>query len=109
MAEPGRTLLWCAQRGRTLVGASSAFLPVAGKARGCGRRAKREEVFEAMSIPKALRQKPARAVREGVAEAGPACDEAGGPRQGPEDTGSALLAAALTRKNMKQAFRRLNV
>ncbi|MCY0852734.1 group II intron reverse transcriptase/maturase [Cupriavidus sp. D39] len=64
-----------------------------------------------MSIPKALRQKPARAGREGVAggEAGrePACDEAGGPRRGPEDTGSALLAAALTRENLKQAFRRV--
>ncbi|WP_115666982.1 group II intron reverse transcriptase/maturase [Cupriavidus taiwanensis] len=64
-----------------------------------------------MSISKALRQKPARAGREGVAdgEAGrePARDEACGPRQESEDTGSALLAAALTRENLKQALRRI--
>nr|WP_116342803.1 group II intron reverse transcriptase/maturase [Cupriavidus taiwanensis] len=64
-----------------------------------------------MSIPKAMRQKPARAGRAGVVdgEAGrePVCDEAGGPRRGTEGTGSALLAAALTRENLKQAFRRV--
>ncbi|WP_459573310.1 group II intron reverse transcriptase/maturase [Cupriavidus sp. 8B] len=64
-----------------------------------------------MSMQQALRQKPARAGRAGetYGEAGrePACDEACGPRHEPEDTGSALLAAALTRENLKQAFRRV--
>lgn len=64
-----------------------------------------------MSMQQALRQKPARAGREGVAdgEAGRelARDEACGPRRESEDTGSALLAAALTRENLKQAFRRV--
>ncbi|WER47634.1 group II intron reverse transcriptase/maturase [Cupriavidus sp. WKF15] len=64
-----------------------------------------------MSMQQALRQKPARAgrARETDGEAGRelARDEAGGPRREPEDTGSALLAAALTRENLKQAFRRV--
>ncbi|QOK94961.1 group II intron reverse transcriptase/maturase (plasmid) [Ralstonia pseudosolanacearum] len=64
-----------------------------------------------MSMQQALRQKPARAGREGVAdgEAGrdPACDEACGPRHESESTGSALLAAALTRENLKRAFKRV--
>ncbi len=64
-----------------------------------------------MSMQQALRQKPARAGREGVAdgEAGrePACDEACGPRHELESTGSALLAAALTRENLKRAFKRV--
>ncbi len=62
-------------------------------------------------MQQALRQKPARAGREGVAdgEAGrdPACDEACGPRHESESTGSALLAAALTRENLKRAFKRV--
>ncbi|QYY33740.1 group II intron reverse transcriptase/maturase (plasmid) [Cupriavidus pinatubonensis] len=64
-----------------------------------------------MSMQQALRQKPAPAGREGVAdgEAGRelARDEACGPRRESEDTGSALLAAALTRENLKQAFKRV--
>lgn len=64
-----------------------------------------------MSMQQALRQKPARAGREGVADGEAdrelARDEACGPRREPEDTGSALLAAALTRENLKQAFRRV--
>lgn len=62
-------------------------------------------------MQQALRQKPARAGREGVTdgEAGrePACDEACGPRHETESTGSALLAAALTRENLKRAFKRV--
>ena len=62
-------------------------------------------------MQQALRQKPARAgrARETDGEAGRerACDEACGPRREPESTGSALLAAALTRENLKQAFRRV--
>ncbi|OAI73654.1 DNA polymerase, partial [Ralstonia solanacearum] len=38
---------------------------------------------------------------------GPACDEACGPRHESESTGSALLAAALTRENLKRAFKRV--
>nr|CUV14463.1 RNA-directed DNA polymerase RetA [Ralstonia solanacearum] len=68
-------------------------------------------MFEAVSMQQALRQKPARAGREGVAdgEAGrePARDEAWGPRHESESTGSALLAAALTRENLKRAFKRV--
>ncbi|MDC6177122.1 group II intron reverse transcriptase/maturase [Ralstonia solanacearum] len=64
-----------------------------------------------MSMHQALRQKPARVGREGVAdgEAGrePACDEACGPRHESESAGSALLAAALTRENLKRALKRV--
>lgn len=64
-----------------------------------------------MSIQQALRQKPARAGREGVTdgEAGreSACDEACGPRHESESTGSALLAAALARENLKRALKRV--
>ncbi|MHA6911289.1 group II intron reverse transcriptase/maturase, partial [Ralstonia pseudosolanacearum] len=52
-----------------------------------------------------------RAGREGVTDGeagrGPACDEACGPRHESESTGSALLAAALTRENLKRAFKRV--
>lgn len=62
-------------------------------------------------MQQALRQKPARAGREGVTDGeagrGPACDEACGPRHESESTGSALLAAALTRENLKRAFKRV--
>jgi len=68
-------------------------------------------VFEAVSMQQALRQKPARAGRargtDGEAGRERACDEACGPRREPESTGSALLTAALTRENLKQAFRRV--
>jgi group II intron reverse transcriptase/maturase len=75
------------------------------------RRAERGEVFKAMSMLNAMRQKSAVAERAGVAhgEAGrdPASDEANSPRQDTESTGSALLAAALTRENLQQAFKRV--
>ena len=76
-----------------------------------GRRAERGEVFEAMSMLNATRQKPARAGRAGDAhgEAGrePVSDEAADPRRDPEDTRSALLQAALTRENLRQAWKRV--
>lgn len=37
----------------------------------------------------------------------PACDEVCSPRHEPESTGSALLAAALTRENLKRALKRV--
>lgn len=64
-----------------------------------------------MSMRQALRQMPAQAGREGVArgEAAdePASDEACGPRCEPQDTGSALLQAALTRENLQRAFKKV--
>jgi group II intron reverse transcriptase/maturase len=76
-----------------------------------GRRAKREGVFKAMSMQQAGRQMPASAGRAGVAhgEAGrePVSDEASCPRQDTENIGSALLQAALTRKNLRQAWKRV--
>lgn len=68
-------------------------------------------MLKAVSISKALRQKPARAGRAGATdgEAGrePVRDEADGPRDESESTGSALLMAALTRENLKRAFKRV--
>lgn len=59
----------------------------------------------------ARHQKSARAERSGEApgEAGrePDSDEASTPRHATEDTGSALLMAALTRENLLQAFKRV--
>ncbi|MHB8845208.1 MAG: group II intron reverse transcriptase/maturase [Nitrospirota bacterium] len=59
----------------------------------------------------AWRQKSAQAERSGElpGEAGrePDSDEAGTPRHETEDTGSALLMAALTRENLLQAFKRV--
>ena len=59
----------------------------------------------------ALRQMPAQAGRAGAARgeaAGePASDEAWRPRHAPQDTGSALLEAALTRENLQRAFKRV--
>ena len=67
-----------------------------------------------MSMSEALRQMPAQAGRVGAArgEAGrePASDEACGPRHEPNDTGNtgaALLDAALTRENLRRAFKRV--
>ncbi|KAH2387613.1 hypothetical protein KXW64_008511, partial [Aspergillus fumigatus] len=80
---------------------------------GASRREKpeREGEFKAMSMQQALRQMPARAGRAGVARgeaAGdPVSDEAGRPRHATEDTGSALLQAALTRENLQRAFKRV--
>ena len=66
-----------------------------------GRRAKRGEVFETMSMLNARRQKSAQAERAGSAhgEAGrdAVSDEANSPRRDHEHTGSARLQAALTR------------
>ncbi len=60
---------------------------------------------------KATRQMSAAAERTGVApgEAGcdPVSDEASNPRQDTESTGSALLQAALTRENLRQAWKRV--
>ena len=75
------------------------------------RRTEREGEFEAMSMQPALRQMPGKPGRVGVAhgEAGcdPASDEARCPRHATEDTGSALLQAALTRENLQRAFKRV--
>ena len=46
-------------------------------------------------------------VARGEAVGDPASEETGGPRHGNEGTGSALLQAALTRENLKQAFKRV--
>ena len=75
------------------------------------RRAKRGEVFKAMSMQQAKRQMPAQAGRAGVARGeaarDPASDEAGCPRHDTQSTGSALLIAALTRENLQRAFKRV--
>ena len=59
----------------------------------------------------AMRQKSAPAERAGVAhgEAGrdPVSDEANSPRRDTGNTGSGLLAAALTRENLQQAWKRV--
>ncbi len=64
-----------------------------------------------MSMQPALRQMPGKPGRAGVVhgEAGcePVSDEAGGPRHETENTGSALLQAALTRENLRRAFKRV--
>jgi RNA-directed DNA polymerase len=68
-------------------------------------------VFEAMSMLNAKRQKSASAGRTGVAQGeaarDPVSDEANNPRHETEGTGSALLIAALTRENLRQAWRRV--
>ena len=75
------------------------------------RRAERGGVFDAMSMWRASRQKPARAGRPGVgrgeAACGPDRDEARRPRHVSGNTGSALLLAALTRENLQRAMRRV--
>ena len=80
-------------------------------AAGTGRRAERVEVHEDVSMPGAMRQMPERSGRGGVASGEAAreasSDEARGPRRDTEGTGSALLAAALTRENLQQAWRRV--
>lgn len=64
-----------------------------------------------MSMRQVLRQMPVQTGRAGEARgeaAGVAVsDEACGPRHESGDTGSALLEAALTRENLKQAFKRV--
>lgn len=64
-----------------------------------------------MSMQQARRQMPALAGRAGIvhgeAGRGPASDEASRPRQDTESTGSALLQAALRRKNLRQAWKRV--
>jgi RNA-directed DNA polymerase len=75
------------------------------------RRAEREGVFKAKPMVYARHQKSARAERsrEAPGEAGGELDsdEAGIPRHGTGNTGSALLKAALTRENLLQAFKRV--
>jgi RNA-directed DNA polymerase len=75
------------------------------------RRAEREGVLEHVAMSKARRQMPAQAGRSGEAsgEAArqPGSDEADGPRYEGKGTGSALLAAALTRENLQRAWRRV--
>ena len=62
-------------------------------------------------MSEALRQKPARAGRDAVvrgeAPAGACRGEACGPRRDQDGTGSALLRAALTRENLRQALKRV--
>ena len=64
-----------------------------------------------MSMQQALRQTPAQAGRAGAARGEAVCepvsDEACGPRYATEDTGSALLQAALARENLQRAFKRV--
>lgn len=64
-----------------------------------------------MMMSQARRQMPAKAGRAGVArgEAArvPVSDEACGPRHETGGAGSALLTAALTRENLRQAFKRV--
>ncbi|WP_269504403.1 group II intron reverse transcriptase/maturase [Burkholderia sp. IMCC1007] len=64
-----------------------------------------------MSMRQAVRQMPVQTgrAREARGEAArvPASDEACCPRHESGDTGSALLEAALTRENLKQAFKRV--
>ncbi|SAK59358.1 group II intron reverse transcriptase/maturase [Caballeronia ptereochthonis] len=64
-----------------------------------------------MSMRQAMRQMPAQAGRaggtRGEAASTPMSDEACCPRHESGDTGSSLLQAALTRENLKQAFKRV--
>ncbi|QII83355.1 group II intron reverse transcriptase/maturase [Bordetella hinzii] len=64
-----------------------------------------------MPMFEAVRQMPAvvgrRTVGRGEAPVGVRSDEAGSPRHEGEDTGSALLEAALTRENLRQALKRV--
>ena len=80
-------------------------------AAGRGRRAERGEVLKAGSMLSATRQMAAQAERAGEAHGEAArdlvSDEANNPRQETESTGSALLAAALTRENLQRAWKRV--
>ena len=62
-------------------------------------------------MSKARRQMPAQAGRSveasGEAARQPGSDEADGPRHADKGTGSGLLAAALTRENLQQAWKRV--
>ena len=65
-----------------------------------------------MSMSKVLRQMPAEhagraAVAHGEAARDAVSDEACGPRQDTQGTGSALLKAALTRENLQKALKRV--
>ncbi|MFA5595875.1 MAG: group II intron reverse transcriptase/maturase [Trueperaceae bacterium] len=64
-----------------------------------------------MAMQLVLPQMPTPVEREGVAHGEAECDltseETSGPRRANEDTGSALLQSALTRENLKQAFKRV--
>jgi len=81
-------------------------------AAGMERRAERVEVHEGVPMSRAMRQMPERSGRDGVvcgeAAHEASSDEARGPRCDTEGTGSGtLLAAALTRENLQQAWRRV--
>ena len=64
-----------------------------------------------MSMQQVLPQPPAQAGRAGVARGEAVCEpvseETCRPRYATEDTGSALLQAALTRENLQRAFKRV--
>ena len=64
-----------------------------------------------MSMQQVLPQTPAQAGRAGVARGEAVCEpvseETCRPRYATEDTGSALLQAALTRENLQRAFKRV--
>jgi RNA-directed DNA polymerase len=68
-------------------------------------------VFNAMTMCEAMRQMPASAGRvpevSGEAARARTSDEALRPRHETENTGSALLLAALTRENLQQAWKRV--
>ena len=75
------------------------------------RRTERGGEFKAMSMQPVLRQKPGKpgraVVTHGEAGRQAASDEAECPRHVTENTGSALLQAALTRENLQRAFKRV--
>ncbi|MEJ8816278.1 group II intron reverse transcriptase/maturase [Variovorax ureilyticus] len=64
-----------------------------------------------MAMQNVMPQMPACAGRAGIgsgeARSKPASEETGCPRHGNEDTGSALLQAALTRENLQRALKRV--
>ncbi|MDP3172782.1 MAG: group II intron reverse transcriptase/maturase [Polaromonas sp.] len=64
-----------------------------------------------MSMQQELRQMPGKPGRAGVAHGEAVCeaasDEGSCPRHATENTGSALLQAALTRENLQRAFKRV--
>ena len=75
------------------------------------RRTERGGEFEVMSKQPALRQMPGKPGRAGEAHGEAGCeaasDEEGCPRHSTENTGSVLLQAALTRENLRRAFKRV--
>jgi RNA-directed DNA polymerase len=80
-------------------------------AAGMGRRAEREEVLKGHRMRQAMRQKSAQAERvgneSGEAAIGAASDEANRPPVETASPGSGLLLAALSRENLRRAFKRV--